>query len=92
MNHSKPKRIAAIIGIVLLGALYLVTLCLAIFGNEHTNSWFMACICATVVVPILIWVYQWLYNLLKKDVADAREKALTEQNDKDESADPTDPS
>ena len=74
MNHSKPKRIAAIIGIALLVALYLITLCLAIFGNENTHSWFMACICATIVVPILIWVYLWLYKMLKKDVEEATEK------------------
>ena len=81
MNHSKPKRVAAIAGIVLLAALYLVTLCLAIFGNENTHSWFMACICATIIVPIMIWVYLWLYKMLKKDVADATEKALTEQKE-----------
>lgn len=88
MNQSKPKRIAAITGIVLLAALYLVTLCLAIFGNEHTNTWFMACIAATIIVPILIYVYLWLYKMLKKDVADAAEKAMAEQQDQKED-DPT---
>ena len=92
MNHSKSKRIAAIIGIVLLAALYLVTLCLAVFGNENTRAWFMACIIATIIVPILIWVYLWLYNMLKKDVAEAAEKAMLKQNAEDESGSNNDPS
>lgn len=78
-TNSKQKRVAALIGIGLLAALYLVTLGLAIFGNENTTPWFMACIAATIIVPILIWVYLWFYRMLKKDVADAQEKALREQ-------------
>ena len=93
MNSSnRPKRVAAIIGIVLLAALYLVTLCLAIFGNEHTTSWFMASICATIIVPILIWVYLWLYRMLKKDVADAQEKALLQQEASDDQTNSKGPS
>ena len=83
-THSKHKRIAAIIGIALLAALYLVTLGLAIFGNENTTPWFMACIIATLIVPILIWVYLWFYKMLKKDVADAQEKAIREQEAEDD--------
>ena len=71
MKQGKSRRVLAIIGIVILLGLYITTLLLAIFGNEHTTSWFMACICATVVVPILMWVYSWLYKMLKKDVADS---------------------
>jgi len=77
-TNSKQKRVAALIGIGLLAALYLVTLGLAVFGNESTTPWFMACIVATIIVPILIWVYLWLYNMLKKDVAEAQEKAQQE--------------
>ena len=82
-NNNTPKRVAALIGIALLVALYLVTLCLAIFGNENTTPWFMACIIATLVVPVLIWVYLWFYKMLKKDVDDAREKAIREQEARD---------
>ena len=72
---KKGKRILAICGILLLAGLYIVTLLLAIFGNEHTTTWFMACIIATIIVPIMLWVYTWLYNRLKSDVAEANEKA-----------------
>ena len=83
-TNNKHKRVAAIIGIALLAALYLVTLGLAIFGNENTPPWFMACIIATIIVPILIWVYLWFYRMLKKDVADAQEKAMREQEAADD--------
>ncbi|MBQ9031892.1 MAG: hypothetical protein IJ106_10650 [Parasporobacterium sp.] len=72
--NNKPRRILAIIGIIILVGLYLTTLLLAIFGNEHTNSWFMACIAATIIVPIMLWVYSWLYKMLKKDVSDSGKK------------------
>ena len=81
--NTKVKRIMAVIGIIILVGLYITTLILAIFGNEHTNSWFMACIAATVIIPIMIWVYSWLYKLLKKDVADARSKASESGSDQD---------
>ena len=80
MKENRSKRILALIGIILLGCLYIVTLVLAIFGNEDTTPWFMACIIATIIVPILIWVYTWLYNRLRQDVNEAREKAENEQN------------
>lgn len=68
------KRILAIIGIVILAGLYIAALILAIIGSESTNKMFMACICATVLVPVMMWVYSWLYKLLKKEVEDSRNK------------------
>lgn len=81
MKQGKSRRVLAIIGIVILLALYLTTLLLAVFGNENTTPWFMASICATVIVPILMWVYSWLYKMLKKDVEDSVTKAAESQND-----------
>ena len=78
--NSKAKRIMAIIGIIILVGLYLTTLLLAVLGNENTTPWFMASICATIIVPILMWVYTWLYNRLRSDVDDARRKAEQEQD------------
>ena len=74
MSGGEGSMIGTLIGIILLCCLYIVTLILAIIGNENTTPWFMACICATIIVPILIWVYTWLYNRLRQDVNDAREK------------------
>lgn len=68
---NNTRRILAIIGIIILGGLYVTTFLLAILGNENTTPWFMASICATIVVPILMWVYSWLYKMLKKDVEES---------------------
>ena len=69
--QNKAKRILALIGIIILAGLYITTLLLAVFGNENTQSWFMASIACTVIVPIMLWVISWLYNMLKKDVSDS---------------------
>ena len=75
------KQILAIITIVLLAALYIVTLVLAICGNENTNGWFMDCIFATIVVPIIMWVIQWLYKMIKKKASEDPVKPEEEESD-----------
>lgn len=68
---KRHKQIAAIIGIVLLAALYLVTFILALCRFDGASSLFMGALACTVIVPVLIWVYIWLYGLLtrKKTIA-----------------------
>ena len=78
---KKFKQVLAIITIVLLVGLYLATLLLAITGNEHTNGWFMACIFATIVVPIIMWVIQWLYKMVKGKAAENPVKPVEEETD-----------
>lgn len=56
------KRIVALIGVALLALLYIVTLVVAITDNSESGRWFMTCIFATVAVPMLIWIYTWIYG------------------------------
>ena len=63
---KKIKRILAVIGIIILVGLYAGTLILAITGNENTLDLLKTAIYATVVVPVLIWAYTFIYGLLKK--------------------------
>lgn len=70
---KRTKQILAIIGIVILVGMYVTTLILAIMNNELSNRFFMASIICTVVVPVLIYIYQWLYKLVKKAADDSRE-------------------
>ena len=58
------RQVVAIAGILLLALLYIVTLIVAIFDNSESGRWFMLCIFATVAVPILLWVYTWMYGKL----------------------------
>ena len=68
--NKKVKQILAIIGIIIIAALYITTLLLAILGNEQTDKWFTVSIAATILVPLLMWIYSWLYKLLKRDGKD----------------------
>ena len=62
---EKGKRILAIIGIILLVALYGLTLFAAFFDNTDTMRYLTASIAATVVLPVLLWVYQMIHRLLR---------------------------
>ena len=58
------KQVVAIIGIVLLIAMYVITLIAAIFDNPNSMLLFRACLIGTFTIPLLIWVYIWMYGKL----------------------------
>lgn len=64
------KRILAMAGVILLALLYLSTLIFALLGKEFLN-WLMAAAAATIIVPVLIWAYGFIYRLLKGDATDS---------------------
>lgn len=51
-------------GVVLLALLYLSTLVFALLGAAYMN-WLMAAVAATIMVPVLIWAYGFIYRLIK---------------------------
>lgn len=63
---KKVKQVLAMIGVVLLALLYLSTLVFALLGKEFM-SWLMAAVAATIILPVLIWAYGFIYKLLKGD-------------------------
>ena len=71
-SKMNPKRIAALIAVILLVALYVVTLFVAIFAPAEGNNLFAVCLMAPIAVPLLAWVYIWLYGQItgKKTMAD----------------------
>lgn len=81
--NKKVKQILAIIGIVIILGLYATTLILAICGNENTHGLFMASIFATVMVPVIIYIIQWLYKLVKKQAEETKTKNLVITDEKD---------
>lgn len=58
----KPKQIAAIICIVLLALLYAATLVVSLLDFPGSDRLFAACLTATIGLPILLWIYIWLYG------------------------------
>lgn len=70
---KKVKQILAIIGIILLAGLYLSTLFCALSSSDNFMNLLMASIYATVVIPVLIWAYTFIYRLIKKKDDDSDE-------------------
>ncbi len=54
------KRILAVIGIILLAAMYLITLLLAIFRTEETQNLFYGFVLLDIAVPIIIWILSFM--------------------------------
>lgn len=77
-TENRPKRkltskqLVAMLGIVLLVLLYLVTLIAAFTDHSAQKSLFRICLFATVAIPLLIWIYIWMYGKLtqKHTIAD----------------------
>ena len=53
------KRIAAIIGIVLLVALYVLTFVSSLIGTEGAGRLFRFSLGMTIAVPIFLWIFIW---------------------------------
>ena len=68
---SKTKRILALLGVILLAALYLSTLFFAIFDSPNTMWLFKASIAATILLPGSFYnAYSLFYRLSHKNKDD----------------------
>lgn len=56
-SYTKGQRIFAMVGVILLLALYLITLVSAITTSPATPALFKACIGASMLLPIMLWCY-----------------------------------
>lgn len=65
MKKKTPKQIAALFCIVILVALYLLTLISAVLSFPGWQRMFGGCLIATISLPILLWIYIWLYGRIK---------------------------
>ncbi|MDO4314123.1 MAG: hypothetical protein Q4C52_13665 [Eubacteriales bacterium] len=65
MKKKNPKQIAALVCVVILVALYLLTLIFAIADFPGWQRMFGGCLVGTIALPILLWVYIWLYGKIK---------------------------
>lgn len=64
---KKTKRILALVGVILLVAMYGSTLLFAIIDNSDSMVMFKASIAATIIIPVLLWAYTLVFKLVKKD-------------------------
>ena len=77
---KKVKQILAIIGMILLILLYLSTLVCAIIDHTETMRLFQASILATVIIPVLLWAYSFIYKLIKKNAKDQMDEMQNNSN------------
>ena len=84
-NKWTPKRICAILIIIFLVLLYVVTLIVAIISPKDGGRLFAMCLFATVVVPIVAYLYIWMYTKAtgKKTIASVPEVKDTENKESD---------
>lgn len=71
---KRVKQILAILGIVFLIALYFITFICAITDNSGTMTAFKASVVATVIIPTLLWIYSFIYKLIKKNSDEKRQE------------------
>lgn len=62
---NKPKQIAAWICIIILVLLYIATFVVALLDFPGSGALFQSCLIATTGLPILLWIYIWLYGKVK---------------------------
>lgn len=65
-SRISVKQVIAIIGIILLVALYVLTLVMAFIDKSASGKLFLLCLYSTVAIPILLWIYIWIYNKVKE--------------------------
>lgn len=69
---KKVRQTLAILGVIILVALYLLTLFAALFDSSDTMQFFFASVVATVIIPALLWAYTFIYRLIKKKTDDSQ--------------------
>lgn len=90
-DRMNSKRIVAIIGIALLLLLYLATLIAAFADSSVSAQWFRLCLGGTLVIPLVVWLYSWMYGRLTGKPApgdpDADDAAVSPQETAPEDCD-----
>ncbi len=76
---KKLKQITALIGVIVLVALYISTLVIAIRGGDNAGRLLSASIYATVVLPVLLWAYTFIHRLIKQHVELDKKKEAIER-------------
>lgn len=70
---KKSKRIMALIGAILLVLLYVSTLIFAFIDSVVSQKLLMAAIAATILLPVLLYIYTLLSRTSHTDDSDSNE-------------------
>lgn len=64
---NKVKRIAALVGIVLISSMYLISFISALFASEYALGLFLTSIFSTITIPIMIYGFIAVYKYVHKN-------------------------
>mgnify|MGYP004547813401 FL=1 len=68
--YQKLKRILALGAVIIILLLYAATFVLSLLPGNQAKDLLMVSIVATVVIPVLLYIYLWLFRLFKGDGKD----------------------
>ena len=68
--YQKFKRILALGAVIIILLLYAATFVLSLRPGDQAKDLLMVSIVATVVIPVLLYIYLWLFRLFKGDNKD----------------------
>ena len=72
---KKAKQILAILGIVLILGINVLLVVSAFGTTEDNTNIFNAAIVTVILVPVLLWIYLYVFKLIKKNAEDKLVKA-----------------
>ena len=58
------KQVVAMVGVILLVLMYVLTLVMAVIDNSASGRFFMLSLGCTFVIPVIIFIYSWMYGRL----------------------------
>lgn len=64
---KKTKRILALVGVVILLALYILTFLFSLMNSELARGLFGASFACTFIVPVVLYACMLFYKLNRKD-------------------------
>jgi uncharacterized YccA/Bax inhibitor family protein len=77
------KRIAAIIGVILILSMYVISFVSALFSSPSAPGLFLASVFSTVVIPILIYGFITIYKMVHKNDIPTDKDDATSQSSSD---------
>ncbi len=77
---KKLKQITALIGVIALAGLYVSTLVLALIGSAEAINLLKVAVYATIVLPVLLWAYSFIYRMMKGKQNDSMDDDTSKKN------------
>jgi uncharacterized BrkB/YihY/UPF0761 family membrane protein len=78
---NKVKRIAALIGVLLILSLFIISLIAGILAKESAHALFLSAVFSTIVIPIMIYGFVEVYKYVHRNDPPKQNK---EQKPKDQ--------